>query len=73
MRRYLLVALWPAGLAAITAATVIAARRAGTGDGRARRRHTGQGPPHRRDRGGGDVSRSHRRARRGRARCRHCQ
>ena len=28
MRRYLLVALWPAGLAAITAATVIAARRA---------------------------------------------
>ncbi len=27
MRRYLLVALWPAGLAAITAATVIAARR----------------------------------------------
>jgi membrane-associated phospholipid phosphatase len=33
MRRYLLVALWPAGLAAITAATVIAARRAGTSDG----------------------------------------
>jgi hypothetical protein len=28
MRRYLLVALWPAGLAAITAATVIVARRA---------------------------------------------
>jgi hypothetical protein len=28
MRRYLLVALWPAGLAAITAATVVAARRA---------------------------------------------
>jgi hypothetical protein len=28
MRRYLLVALWPAGLAAITAATIIAARRA---------------------------------------------
>jgi PAP2 superfamily len=33
MRRYLLVALWPVGLAAITAATVIAARRAGTGGG----------------------------------------
>jgi len=28
MRRYLLVALWPAGIAAIAAATVIAARRA---------------------------------------------
>ena len=28
MRRYLLVALWPAGIAAITAATIIAARRA---------------------------------------------
>lgn len=28
MRRYLLVALWPAGMAAITAATVVAARRA---------------------------------------------
>ena len=28
MRRYLLVALWPVGIAAITAATVIAARRA---------------------------------------------
>ena len=28
MRRYLLVALWPAGIAAITAATVVAARRA---------------------------------------------
>jgi len=28
MRRYLLVALWPAGMAAIAAATVIAARRA---------------------------------------------
>jgi hypothetical protein len=36
MRRYLLVALWPAGLAAITVATVIAARRAGTGDGAGR-------------------------------------
>src|ERR1700691_3059905 len=28
VRRYLLVALWPAGMAAITAATVVAARRA---------------------------------------------
>lgn len=38
MRRYLLVALWPAGIAAITAATVVAARRASRVDDRAPQR-----------------------------------
>jgi hypothetical protein len=38
VRRYLLVALWPAGIAAITAATVVAARRASRADDRAPQR-----------------------------------
>lgn len=61
MRRYLLVALWPAGLAAIAAATVIAARRAPVSPGLAVAREPGDPgaaePPGAADAAGQDDSR----------------